>query len=130
MNNSVTMGFVESVGDFDPALQSLVERQCTLLQSVGEGVPFDVLHDHEVDAVLAADVVKSADVGVIQAGDGTGFSLESLPDFGMAGYVRRKDFDGDGAIEPGVFGLVDFTHATCTERCEDFVGTQFGAGIE
>ncbi len=33
-------------------------------------------------------------------------------------------------IEAGVFGLVDFTHASCTERCQDLIRTQLGAGIE
>jgi len=72
--------------------------------------------------------VERTDVWMVQAGDGSGFPLESLPDFGMTGYVRGKDFDGNGAIEPGVFGLVDFTHATCTEGYKDFIGTQLGAG--
>ncbi len=42
----------------------------------------------------------------------------------VIGEVRGEDFDSNGAIEPGVPSLVNLTHATCTQRCQDFVGTQ------
>ena len=75
----MSVGFVQSVGDLNSVLESLFERQGTFLQSIGKGVSFDVLHDHVVNAVLAADIVERTDVWMVQAGDGTGFSLETLP---------------------------------------------------
>ncbi len=94
MHHALTVRFVESVGDLDSILQCLIKRKRAFAQTVGQDLPFDVLHDDEVDAVLAADIVERTDVWMVQAGDGSGFPLESLPDFGMTGYVRGKDFDG------------------------------------
>ena len=56
----------------------LIERQCTFLQTIGKRFAFDVLHHHEVDAVLTADIVKGTDVRMIQARDSTSFTLESF----------------------------------------------------
>ncbi len=84
MHHALTVRFVESVGDLDSILQCLIKRKRAFAQTVGESVSFE-LHDHEVDAILAPDVVERADVWMVQAGDRAGFPLESLPDFGMTG---------------------------------------------
>ncbi len=73
-------------------------------------------------------LLKAADVWMIQTGDGAGFSLESLFELRVIGKMRGKDFNGDRTIESSVLGFVDLTHATRTERCEDFIGTQLSAG--
>jgi len=39
-------------------------------------------HDQVVDAVLLSDVVQGADVGVVETGDGSCFSLKAFPQFG------------------------------------------------
>ena len=41
--------------------------------------------------------------------------------FGIAGYVRWQDFDGNGAIEPGISGLVDLSHPAFADFLGDFV---------
>ena len=41
-----------------------------------------------------------------------------------------KDFVGEGAVEPGVAGFLDFAPAACADGGEDFVGTEFVAGGE
>jgi hypothetical protein len=51
------------------------------------------------------DIVKLADVGVIQRGHGSRFALEAFGESGLG------DFDGDGAVQAGVGGFVDFAHA-------------------
>ena len=83
VNNTLAMRFVQGIGNLNSVLESLVERQSSFLQSVGECISFDVLHHHEVNAVLAGDVVKRADVWMVQAGDSTGFTLESLGASGL-----------------------------------------------
>jgi len=45
---------------------------------------------------------------MIQAGNGTGFALEAFSPLGIFRKMLGKNFDGDGAIEAGVFGFVDF----------------------
>ena len=73
------------------------------------------------DEVVGADVLELADVGVVEGGDGAGFALEALSEFGFGG------FDGYGAVETGVAGFVDFAHAAFAKRREDFVGAEFVA---
>jgi hypothetical protein len=77
-----------------------------------------VLHDEEVDGVFAADVVEGADVGMVEAGDGSCFAFEALGEAALA-YL-----DGNGSVQPSVAGFVDFAHAACAERGDDFVRPQ------
>jgi hypothetical protein len=69
----------------DGSLQDLIQRQGAAGQPCGERFPLQVLHDEVVDAVLLANVVEGADVGMLQAGDGVGFALESLAQGGGIG---------------------------------------------
>ena len=54
------------------------------------------LNDY-LQPVLAADVVQCANVRMIEAGDGAGFTLETLPQIGAPRHLRGQDFDGDFA---------------------------------
>jgi hypothetical protein len=49
---------------------------------------------------------------------------------GVRGDVLREDFDGDGAIQSGVSGFVDFAHATGTEVACDLVRAEHGPWTE
>jgi hypothetical protein len=40
------------------------------------------------------------------------------------------DLDGDVAIQAGVVGSVDFTHAAFSDGSEDFIGAEFVARRE
>jgi hypothetical protein len=88
-----------------------------------------VLHDQEKSAVFFTDVVEGAYVLVVQAGNGTGLSLKSFPSFGIIRKVRGKNFDGDDAVETGVFGLVHLTHTAGANEREDLVGAQARTGF-
>ena len=87
-------------------------------QCLGDGhrpfdlLPFDVLH-HEV---VGTDVEDLAYVGVVQSRDGAGFAFEAFAEDFAGG------FDGDYAVETGVAGLPDFSHATGADGREDLVG--------
>ena len=60
---------------------------------------------------------------MVQTGNRTRFPLEALADFGVAGHMRRQDFDGDGAVEASVFRL-NLSHSTRTNGREDLVGSE------
>jgi len=45
-----------------------------------------------------------------------GLALEPLLEIRVRRDVLGEDFDGDGAVQAGVTGLVDFSHATGAER--------------
>ena len=75
------------VRDCDCVLQSAVEWQRALLQTISQRLALDVLQDQVVHAVLVADVVERADVRVVQVGNGAGFALEPLARVGVTGHT-------------------------------------------
>ena len=67
----------QRVGDLDSEAQDLVDGQRPLGEAIGQRLAFEVLQDEVVDAVLLADVVERADVGMVEGGDGAGLALEA-----------------------------------------------------
>ena len=114
MHDAFAMRGVERVGDLHGVLQRARERQRT-----GELGALDVLH-HQV---VGADIVERADIGVIERCHGAGFTLEAVAEFGGG------DFDGDGAVEARIAGLVDLAHAARSEQIQNLVGAHARAGL-
>ena len=92
---------------------------------MGERLTLQVLEHKKVDTALGADVVKNADVGMVQAGDGARFTLEALAAHGIAGEMRRQNLDGHGAVKAGVPGAINLAHPARAQRREDFVRPEF-----
>ena len=61
-----------------------------------------------VEVVLFVIILRQNDPTVVQAGDGLRLALEPLLQVGVRGDMLRQHLDGDGAVEAGVGGLVDF----------------------
>src|SRR6202521_5090544 len=118
MNDTAAMRLVERVGDLGAVFQYLLHRQRTFFQARGQRFAFDIFHYQEVDALLATNIVKNADVRMIQAGNSFRFVLEALPQNGIAGKMRRQNLDGDGALQ---------TRAARAQRRDDLVRTEFRA---
>lgn len=57
------------------------------------------------------DAVDDGDIRMIQGGEHLGFARESGQIIGVVGQHLGEYFDGDVAIELGVGGSVDGTHA-------------------
>ena len=80
---------VERIGDFDAERQHRVQRQAAALgDSLLQRDAFQVLHDDEGAAVLLADVVNRADVGVVQRRRGSGLAAEAIQRVRVAQPVR------------------------------------------
>ena len=78
-------------------------------------------HYDEGAAIDLVDLVNGADVGMIEFRGGLGFPLETLAAFFVAQQVRSEEFEGDGAVESGVLGLIDDSHAAFTKLLGDLV---------
>ena len=116
---------VQRIGNLDRVLQHLLQRQRTFHEPLRERLAFQIFHHQIIGPVLLADVVKRADVGMIQAGNRLCFALESLAQFGTIRKMRRQNFDGDSSIEARVAGFVNLAHPARTDGGEDFVGADF-----
>jgi hypothetical protein len=79
------------------------------------------LHDHEDAAILLADVVKGADVGMVERRGGTSLAAKAFQRLRVAGNIVGKELKGDEAAQAGVFGLVYYTHATAADFLDDAV---------
>jgi hypothetical protein len=72
------------------------------------------------------DIVKRANVRVIQGGDRARLAVEALTELRVGRERGRQHFDRDDAIEARVARLVDFPHAARTKGGLDLVGAQPG----
>jgi hypothetical protein len=84
-------------------------------------MPSRKFHGDERLPVLLSDVMNCADVWVIQRGRRLCFALKAGECLRVAGNFFRKKLEGDEAVEPGILGLVDHTHAPATELFQDAV---------
>ena len=84
-----------------------------------EGHAVQELHDQEGAAVVLADVVDGADVGMIQGGGRFGFAAETLQGLMILGEIVGEEFESDEAPETGVLGFVDDTHPAAAEFLHD-----------
>src|SRR6202035_5918822 len=75
--------------------------------------------DEESLALLLADVVNGADVGMIQSGRGLGFAAKALERLTVLGEIFGEKLEGDEAVEARVFRFVNHTHAAATEFLDD-----------
>ena len=81
------------------------------------------------ELILLADVVEDADVGMFQVGDGFGFALEALAEFGLVRQMRGQDLDRHQTIQAGIAALIDFPHPPHAQQREDFMGSEMAPGF-
>ena len=130
MHHSLAVGCVQGIGDLDGDAQHFTTGNRTLDQAFGQRLAFQKFHHQVVTAVVVADVVQRADVGVIETADGLGLAGKTLPDVGAAGHAFGQDLDGDRSVQAWVVGLVDLAHAAGTGLADDFVGAEFLSRFE
>jgi hypothetical protein len=75
---------------------------------------------------VGADIVDGEDVGVVEGAGGAGLLLEPA-EVVAVGDLRGEDLDGHLAVETGIVGPVDLTHAARAEEPDDLVRTELSA---
>ena len=129
VDDSGSVGNVEGVGDLDAEIDLLVHRKRFALDAIFQSAAFEVLHHDVVTGLrfsavfdlVFADVVDGADVGMIEGGGGAGLAAETLEGLGIAGDFIGQEFEGDEALQAGVFRFVDDAHAATAELFDDAV---------
>ncbi len=112
---------IERIGDFDGQAEQHVHFERAPGDAVLEGQAVEVLHGDESLAIFLANIVNGADVGMVQGGSRLGLTAKTLQRLPVLGDVLREEFQGDEAIEAGVFGLIDDTHAATAKFLDDAV---------
>jgi hypothetical protein len=142
MDETTSVGVVETGGRFDPDLDGLFRReQDTGVERLAQAAAGQVLQ-HQVRLVLLlAPVVDLEDVGVVEGGHRPGLGPEPLEEGSVAGQGRMEDLDGDPAMKRDVVGQVDVRGRTgpqcgdesvaAAEDTPDGVGdTRHGSGTQ
>jgi hypothetical protein len=121
VDDSFGMGGIEGVGDFDGECENQFGFQRTIADPVLECKAVQKLHGDEGLAILFADVVDGANVGVIQRGRSLSFALKAGERLWVARNVIGKKLEGDEAMQPRVFRFIDDTHPTTAELLDDAI---------
>ena len=130
MDHSLAMRFLQRLANLDGHAQQFRGRHRALLDALGERLALQIFHDEKIRAVLLADVVERADIGVIEAGNRACLALEALANFRRIGQMEGQNLQGHGAVEPRIFRAIDFAHSAGADRCDHFIGTQTRSGSE
>ncbi len=110
MRDAFLMRGVQSIQNLRCVFDRLLDRQRTFQRRA-----LDELH-HQI---IRPDIVKLADVGMVQGRHRSGFLLETL------GELFFRNLDRDDAIEARVAGLIHLAHSARADGSQDFVGSQF-----
>jgi hypothetical protein len=83
--------------------------------------PFQKLHHDEGPAILLADFMNRADVGMIEGGSGLRLALKTGQRLRVFGNFVGQKLQGDEAMQAEVLGLVNNAHPATTEFVDNAV---------
>ena len=121
MHDLFRMCGIERVGHFDGQREQGLGVHGLARDAMLQRHPVQKLHGDKRLAVLLANVVNGADVGMIQGGCRLGFALETGQGLRVAGNFRGQKFEGNETVQAGVFGLVNHAHAATAQLLENAV---------
>ena len=101
MDDAFAVRGVERVGDFDGQAEQHIHFQRPAGDAVLQGQAVQILHGDEGLAILFANVVNGADVGMVERGSRLGLAPKALQRLAVLGHVFGKEFQGDEAIAAG-----------------------------
>ena len=130
MHNAVLVRRGESGCHLPRELDRLLDRKGASLQSIGEGLPFEVLHDEVVDPLVGADVMKCTDVRVVKLRYRFRLALETRSPRGVPRELRRQHLERHAPVETGVLRFVDLAHAPGAEGRENLVGSELQTWLD
>jgi len=93
----------------------------------GERLAFEILHDEEVGALFATDVMERADVRMVQRRDGARFAVEAFAELRIRRQRVRQDLDRHRAIEARIARPIHLPHAARAEGRLDLIRAETGA---
>ena len=84
-----------------------------------EGLALQQLHGNEEAAVGLADLIDSADIGMVQRRGGPGLTLKALQRERVFFQLSGQELQGDVAAEVDVLSFVHHAHATAAKLVQD-----------
>ena len=112
---------IESIRNFDGEREKHLRLQRPPRDAMLQRQPVQKLHGDERLALMLANFVDGADVGMIQCGGSASFAAETFQSLRIAGKVFGKKLECDKATKLRVFGLVHHAHPAAAELFDDAV---------
>jgi hypothetical protein len=81
----------------------------------------EIFHGDKRHAILLADVVNGADIGMVQGRGRLCFALEARQSLRIAGHFVRQKLERDETVKPSVFGFVHDAHAAAAKLLNNAV---------
>ena len=92
VNDSLSVGRVQSVRDLDRQFQESIRFEARPLNEMFESLALQQLHGDKGLAFILIHIVNGADVRVIQTGGSLGLALETRQRLGVSGDGFRQEF--------------------------------------
>src|SRR5581483_4487530 len=121
MHDACAMRLAERFGELCAEADDFRQRQRALCETIGERLSLQQLHDEIADAVVVADVVQCADVGMRELRDRLRLALEADLQLGILREFVRKNLDRDRAIEPRIARLEYLPHPARANPRDDLI---------
>src|SRR5262245_2301461 len=124
VNDSRVMRVPQPAGDLKRNGDGVTEREPATIKPRFERVALVKRHgDEQVSIVALVDLKDRADVGMVDCGNRSRFTLECEPGAGARVQAGREEFQGDMAPQPRVPCLVDHRHPTVADGFQHLVVT-------
>lgn len=128
MHHAALVRSLQALANFNTVFQHLLGREWPPRQPVSQRLPFQKFHHQVVDAILMADIMQSANVGMVQSRYGAGFAIETLSGLGIVRQVAGQDFDRHRAVQACVLRSIHLAHAARTDRRKNLVRAETNSG--
>ena len=86
-----------------------------------QGHALEILHGDKRLAVLLANVVNGADVGMVQRRSRLRLALKAAERLGIPGHFIGQKLERDKAVQARVFGFVNHTHPAAAQLVDNAV---------
>ena len=123
------VGIADRAQHLADVVDRVVHRDGALLQLVGHGGAFDVLH-HHVQLVVGGECgPKRGNIGMVQAGHELDLALETGGQILPSRQVREQDFHGFDAVGDDVPHPPDPAHSSAAQLVKNLVIADTLAGL-
>ena len=121
MHNAFAVGSVEGISNFNGQGQDGLSLHRSSGDAVFQSQPIQKLHSDKALALVLADFVDSADVGMVQGRSRAGFAAKSFQCLRILRDILRQELERYKSAKGGVLGLINHTHAAAAEHLDDAV---------
>ena len=121
MHDAFLVRRLERLGDLPRDDQRLLDRQAPFCDTFGQRRPFDQFHHQREGPARRFQAMDVRDVWMVQHRQDFSFTPESGEPLHISGQRSRQHLDGDLALQVGVGGAIDLSHAACADGGQDLI---------